>query len=137
MGFGKTRFRKRDSEKRDSEAEKTGFGKRDSENGTRKNGIRNRQKLDSENEIRKTGFKKWDSKNSRSPSSVKVGLQADRAWPGKNGIISVSALQLQLKSFKPINWIHCHPCGFHFYVYDMSKQVEAHHYCMHYNQDMR
>jgi hypothetical protein len=65
MGFGKTRFRKRDSE-----AAKTGFGKRDSENGTRKNGIRNRQKLDSENGIRKTGFKKWDSKNSRSPSSV-------------------------------------------------------------------
>jgi hypothetical protein len=33
--------------------------------------------------------------------------------------------------------IHYHLCAFHFYVYDMSKQVEAHHYCMHYNQDMR
>lgn len=22
-------------------------------------------------------------------------------------------------------------------MYDISKQVEAHHYCMHYNQDMR
>jgi hypothetical protein len=44
---------------------------------------------------------------------------------------------LQLQSFKPINRIHCHLCAFHFYAYDMSRQVEAHHYCMHYNQDMR
>lgn len=26
---------------------------------------------------------------------------------------------------------------FHFYAYDMNRQVEAHHYCTHYNQDMR
>ncbi len=51
--------------------------------------------------------------------------------------MSFCALQLQLQSFKPINMIHCHLCAFHFYVYDMSRQVEAHHYCMHYNQDMR
>ncbi len=51
--------------------------------------------------------------------------------------MSLYALQLQLQSFKPINRIHCHLCAFHFYVYDMSRQVEAHHYCMHYNQDMR
>jgi len=47
--------------------------------------------------------------------------------------ISLYALQLQLQSFKPINRIHCHLCAFHFYAYDMSRQVEAHHYCMHYN----
>ncbi len=64
-------------------------------------------------------------------------LQADQARPDKNGIISVCDLQLQLQSFKPINRIHCHLCAFHFDVYDMSRQVEAHHYCMHYNQDMR
>jgi hypothetical protein len=28
-------------------------------------------------------------------------------------------------------------CRFHFYAYDMGRQVEAHHYCTHYNQDMR
>lgn len=26
---------------------------------------------------------------------------------------------------------------FHFYAHDMKRQVEAHHYCTHYNQDMR
>jgi hypothetical protein len=53
------------------------------------------------------------------------------------GFMLIWALQLQLESFKPINRIHCHLYAFHFYVYDMSRQVEAHHYCMHYNQDMR
>jgi len=26
---------------------------------------------------------------------------------------------------------------FHFYAHDMNRQVEAHHYCTHYNQDVR
>jgi len=58
------------------------LGKRDSENknGIRKTGLVVRGK----NRIRKTGF----------------GLQADRARPGKNWIISVCALQLQLQSYK-------------------------------------
>ncbi len=64
----------------------TGPGqKRDSENGIKKNGIRKKrdyEKRDSE----KTGF----------------GLQADRARPGKNWIISVCALQLQLQSYKRV-----------------------------------
>jgi hypothetical protein len=71
---------------------------------------------------------------------TEVGVQTDRARPGKNEIrmnMLIWALQLQFQSFKPINRIHCHLYAFHFYVYDMSKQVEAHHYCMHYNQDMR
>jgi len=71
---------------------------------------------------------------------TEVGVQADRARPGKNKIrmnLLIWALQLQLQSVKPINMIHCHLYAFHFYVYDMSRQVEAKHYCMHYNQDMR
>ena len=27
--------------------------------------------------------------------------------------------------------------SFHFYAYDMIRKVEAHHYCTHYNEDMR
>jgi len=42
-----------------------------------------------------------------------------------------------LQSFNPIKRIHAHLCAFHFYAYDMNRQVEAHHYCTHYNQDMR
>jgi hypothetical protein len=48
--------------------------------------------------IRKTGFEKTGF-------GKKTGfrLHDDRAWPAKNWIISVCALQLQLQSFKPIN----------------------------------
>jgi hypothetical protein len=53
--------------------EKTGFGKRE-KTGFGKSGLG------------KTGF----------------GLQADRARPGKNGLISVCALQLQLQSYKRV-----------------------------------
>lgn len=28
-------------------------------------------------------------------------------------------------------------CRFHFYSYDMTRQVEAHHYCSHVNEEMR
>jgi hypothetical protein len=33
--------------------------------------------------------------------------------------------------------MHAHLCAFHFYAYDMGRQVEAHHYCTHYNEEMR
>ncbi|KAL3685681.1 hypothetical protein R1sor_003703 [Riccia sorocarpa] len=41
-----------------------------------------------------------------------------------------------MQSFKPLNQIHQHLCAFHFYAYDMRRQVEAHHYCTHYNEDV-
>lgn len=42
-----------------------------------------------------------------------------------------------LQNLNPIKRIHAHLCAFHFYAHDMTRQVEAHHYCTHYNQDMR
>ncbi|EFJ07571.1 hypothetical protein SELMODRAFT_161673 [Selaginella moellendorffii] len=42
-----------------------------------------------------------------------------------------------LQSFAPVNKIHQHLCAFHGYGHDMSRQVEAHHYCGHVNEDMR
>ncbi|KAL2653697.1 hypothetical protein R1flu_021825 [Riccia fluitans] len=41
-----------------------------------------------------------------------------------------------MQSLKPISRIHQHLCAFHFYAYDMRRQVEAHHYCTHYNEDV-
>jgi hypothetical protein len=45
-----------------------------------------------------TGFGKRDSEFGKTG----FGLQADRARPGKNWIISVCALQLQLQSYKRV-----------------------------------
>ncbi|BAT86644.1 hypothetical protein LR48_Vigan102s008900 [Vigna angularis] len=42
-----------------------------------------------------------------------------------------------IQNFDPINKIHQHLCAFHFYSHDMTRQVEAHHYCAHKNEEMR
>ncbi|CAN6479435.1 unnamed protein product [Victoria cruziana] len=42
-----------------------------------------------------------------------------------------------MQSFVPIKKIHQHLCAFHFYAYDMTRQVEAHHFCSHQNEEMR
>lgn len=39
--------------------------------------------------------------------------------------------------FAPVNSIHQHVCGFHFYSGEMNRQLIAHHYCSHINQDVR
>jgi len=39
--------------------------------------------------------------------------------------------------FAPVNTIHQHVCGFHFYSGEMHRQLVAHHYCSHINQDVR
>lgn len=36
----------------------------------------------------------------------------------------------------PIDAIHAHVCGFHFYADDMKRQVRAHHYCSHQNEEV-
>lgn len=36
----------------------------------------------------------------------------------------------------PINAIHAHVCEFHFYADDMKRQVRAHHYCAHRNENV-
>ncbi|TKY47788.1 hypothetical protein E2542_SST29849 [Spatholobus suberectus] len=42
-----------------------------------------------------------------------------------------------IQNFAPINKIHQHLCAFHFYSYDTTRQVEAHHYCAHLNEEIR
>eukprot|EP00897_Mesotaenium_endlicherianum_P009580 jgi/Mesen1/8650/ME000502S08010 len=41
-----------------------------------------------------------------------------------------------VQRFDPIKQIGQHLCGIHFYHSDMSRQVEAHHFCSHVNEDI-
>jgi hypothetical protein len=42
-----------------------------------------------------------------------------------------------LQSHSPIKQICAHLCGIHFYNGDRNRQVVAHHYCAHLNEDLR
>ncbi|GBF89453.1 hypothetical protein Rsub_02025 [Raphidocelis subcapitata] len=42
-----------------------------------------------------------------------------------------------LQSFHPINKICQHVCAFHAYAHDGTRQVRAHHYCSHINEEFR
>ncbi|KAH0930171.1 hypothetical protein HID58_015898 [Brassica napus] len=55
----------------------------------------------------------------------------------KTGTSIVDTATSAVQSFAPVNQIHQHLCAFHFYAYDMTRQVEAHHFCSHVNEDMR
>lgn len=52
----------------------------------------------------------------------------------KTKLLEAGAEMLQGEG--PINGIHAHVCGFHFYSDDMQRQVRAHHYCGHKNEDV-
>ncbi|KAK2389233.1 Oil body-associated protein 1A [Trifolium repens] len=60
--------------------------------------------------------------------------------PGEPTDTTTSVLETvtsTIQGFGPINKIHQHLCAFHFYSHDMTRQVEAHHYCGHQNEEMR
>jgi Protein of unknown function (DUF1264) len=52
----------------------------------------------------------------------------------KTKLLEAGAEMLQGEG--PINAIHQHVCGFHFYADDMKRQVRAHHYCSHQNEEV-
>jgi hypothetical protein len=51
----------------------------------------------------------------------------------KSHVLGMGADALQGKG--PINDINMYLNGFHFYADDMGRQIEAHHYCTHVNED--
>ncbi|KAF3456991.1 hypothetical protein FNV43_RR01648 [Rhamnella rubrinervis] len=57
--------------------------------------------------------------------------------PTQTGTALVETAASALQDFGPINKIHQHLCAFHFYGHDMTRQVEAHHFCAHQNEEMR
>ncbi|XP_057960253.1 oil body-associated protein 1B-like [Malania oleifera] len=66
-------------------------------------------------------------------SSTNSGGEGDQV-PGeatKTGTAILETATSAIQSFSPINKIHHHLCAFHFYGDDMTRQVEAHHFCAH------
>ncbi|KAJ7957291.1 Oil body-associated protein like [Quillaja saponaria] len=57
--------------------------------------------------------------------------------PTQTGTALVETATAAIQGFGPINKIHQHLCAFHFYSHDMTRQVEAHHFCGHQNEEMR
>ncbi|XP_077212042.1 naphthalene 1,2-dioxygenase subunit alpha (DUF1264) [Tasmannia lanceolata] len=57
--------------------------------------------------------------------------------PTQTGTAMVETVTSAIQDFAPINNIHHHLCAFHFYAHDMTRQVEAHHFCAHLNEEMR
>lgn len=58
--------------------------------------------------------------------------------PGDTKSVKTIALEVGshgTQKFAPLQGIHMHVCGFHFYNGDMNRQVEAHHFCSHLNED--
>src|SRR3954468_1125816 len=47
--------------------------------------------------------------------------------------LEAGAMVMQDKT--PVDQVHMYVCGFHFYGGDMTRQVEAHHYCIQSNED--
>jgi hypothetical protein len=54
--------------------------------------------------------------------------------PSRMGVLHAGARMLQSKP--PIDAMSVYLNGFHFYADDMGRQVEAHHFCTHLNDDM-
>ncbi|KAM7486725.1 hypothetical protein LguiA_002734 [Lonicera macranthoides] len=57
--------------------------------------------------------------------------------PTHTGTALVETAAAAIQGFGPVNKIHQHLCAFHFYAHDMTRQVEAHHFCAHQNEEMR
>jgi hypothetical protein len=63
----------------------------------------------------------------------------DHTTPGGEKTTKTKVLEAGaelLQSEGPVSAIHAHVCGFHFYADDMKRQVRAHHYCSHKNEDV-
>ncbi|XP_057754014.1 oil body-associated protein 1A-like [Arachis stenosperma] len=57
--------------------------------------------------------------------------------PTGSGTSLLETATAAIQAFAPVNKIHQHLCAFHFYSHDMTRQVEAHHFCGHQNEEMR
>ncbi|XP_008775836.1 oil body-associated protein 1A-like [Phoenix dactylifera] len=57
--------------------------------------------------------------------------------PTKTVTSLVETAAATIQGFPPISKIHQHLCAFHFYADDMTRQVEAHHFCSHQTEEMQ
>ncbi|EIE23376.1 DUF1264-domain-containing protein [Coccomyxa subellipsoidea C-169] len=64
----------------------------------------------------------------------------DNDVPGETPSLTSKVLNLGMavtEKFAPLKKVCQHVCAFHFYAHDMSRQVEAHHYCSHLSEEVR
>ncbi|KAF7837069.1 oil body-associated protein 1A-like [Senna tora] len=69
-----------------------------------------------------------------------MNMSTQAEVPGEATTTGTSLLETAtsaIQGFHPLGKIHQHLCAFHFYSYDMSRQVEAHHFCGCQNEEMR
>ncbi|GAA0186169.1 hypothetical protein LIER_33457 [Lithospermum erythrorhizon] len=69
-----------------------------------------------------------------------VNVSTHPEVPGEDierGTAFVETAAATIQSFAPVNKIHQHLCAFHFYADDMTRQVEAHHFCGCVNEEFR
>ncbi|KAL6565755.1 Oil body-associated protein 1A [Orobanche hederae] len=69
-----------------------------------------------------------------------VNVSTHPEVPGEPTQTSTALLEkatAAVQGFGPVNKIHQHLCAFHFYGHDMTRQVEAHHFCAHQNEEFR
>jgi len=67
-------------------------------------------------------------------------VKAEEPTPGSPKSLKKAALEhgaSMVQNFTPINQIHQHLCGLHVYSGDLNRQVPAHHFCGHLNDDFR
>ncbi|KAI4338875.1 hypothetical protein MLD38_023882 [Melastoma candidum] len=57
--------------------------------------------------------------------------------PTQTGTALLETATSAIQGFGPLNHVHQHLCAFHFYAHDMTRQLEAHHFCGHQNEEMR
>ncbi|MDY0885656.1 OBAP family protein [Dongia soli] len=67
------------------------------------------------------------------PSDIQPGAIPGAEKSTKSEMLGIGADLLQGKS--PIHAINMYLNGFHFYADDMGRQVEAHHFCAHVNEE--
>jgi len=72
-------------------------------------------------------------------SAALVLAQQSNQPPGQEKSTKTKVLEAGaelLQGDGPLNAIHQHVCGFHFYADDIKRQVIAHHYCSHQNEEV-
>eukprot|EP00897_Mesotaenium_endlicherianum_P009578 jgi/Mesen1/8649/ME000502S08011 len=80
------------------------------------------------------------SKVMAAATSTPYKASTSKDIPGEPKHLSSSVLEAGATAFTslgPIRSIGEHLCAFHVYDFDTSRQVEAHHYCSHINEDFR
>ncbi|KAK9832660.1 hypothetical protein WJX81_008441 [Elliptochloris bilobata] len=99
-------------------------------------------KVASNTEVDYAVNEKGEAVNRSGLAAVSLGEKqvGSDAVPGKDPGIKSTILEAGtslLQKFAPTKKISQHVCAFHFYAHDMTRQVEAHHYCSCANDEFR